>query len=158
MVIAGCINLVFLKKKERAFIHQAVDSFISTTGERPVGWLSRYLHTENTRRLLIEAGFLYHMDDYSDDVPRWQQVTMADNSQRSIVVVPYALDTNDMKFWLDPSYTPQLWLDYAIATFDQLYQEGLEQPKIMSLGLHLRIIGRPGRIGALDRFMNYVKK
>ena len=147
----------FSEEKERAFIRQAIDSFISTTGERPVGWLSRYLHTENTRRLLIEEGFLYHMDDYSDDVPRWQEETMLDGSQRSIVVVPYALDTNDMKFWLDPSYTPQLWLDYAIATFDQLYQEGLEQPKIMSLGLHLRIIGRPGRIGALDRFMNYVK-
>ena len=70
--------------------------------------------------------------------------------------MPYALDTNDMKFWLAPGYTPQQWLDYAVATFDQLHEEGSATPKIMSLGLHLRIIGRPGRIGALARFMQHV--
>ena len=73
-----------------------------------------------------------------------------------MVVVPYALDTNDMKFWLAPGYTPAQWLDYAVATFDTLYDEGAAQPKIMSLGLHLRIIGRPGRIGALGKFMQHV--
>jgi peptidoglycan/xylan/chitin deacetylase (PgdA/CDA1 family) len=70
--------------------------------------------------------------------------------------MPYALDTNDMKFWLAPGYTPQQWLDYAIATFEQLYEEGADAPRMMSLGLHLRIIGRPGRIWALDRFMAHV--
>jgi len=70
--------------------------------------------------------------------------------------MPYALDTNDMKFWLAPGYAPQQWLDYAVSTFDQLYDEGGQTPKIMSLGLHLRIIGRPGRIGALAKFMQHV--
>lgn len=95
------------------------------------------------------------MDDYSDDVPRWESVQTA-NGPKDMVIVPYALDTNDMKFWLDPGFTPAMWLDYAVATFDQLYSEGLHQPKMMSLGLHLRIIGRPGRIGALRKFMAHV--
>lgn len=146
----------FDENKEREFIRNAVASFERSSGQRPLGWLSRYLHTDNTRRLLVEEGFLYHMDDYSDDVPRYETVTLNDGSEKAIVVVPYALDNNDMKFWLAPGYTPQQWLDYNIATFDQLYQEGSQQAKIMSLGLHLRIIGRPGRIGALDRFMAYV--
>jgi peptidoglycan/xylan/chitin deacetylase (PgdA/CDA1 family) len=146
----------FDEDRERDFIRKAVASFQHTTGQRPLGWLSRYLHTDHTRRLLVEEGFLYHMDDYSDDIPRREWITLTDGSQRSIIIVPYALDTNDMKFWLAPGYTPQQWLDYNIATFDQLYQEGRQQAKIMSLGLHLRIIGRPGRIGALDRFMAYV--
>ncbi len=141
--------------RERDFIGKAADSIARTTGTRPYGWLSRYLHTANTRRLLLEHGFRYHMDDYSDDVPRWEVVETPEGP-RPIVVVPYALDTNDMKFWLSPSLTPEQWLDYAIATFDTLYEEGAHAPKMMSLGLHLRIIGRPGRIGALDRFMSYV--
>lgn len=142
--------------REREFIDKAVKSIEATTGTRPYGWLSRYLHTDRTRRLLAEAGFAYHMDDFSDDVPRWD-VVETEAGPKPIVIVPYALDTNDMKFWTAPSYTPQDWLDYAIATFDQLYEEGSDGPKMMSLGLHLRIIGRPGRIGALDKFIRYVK-
>lgn len=146
----------FSESEERDFINKALASFERSCGRRPRGWLSRYLHTAITRRLLVEAGFLYHMDDYADDVPRWEWVDFADGSKKAIVVVPYALDTNDMKFWLNPAYTPQMWLDYNIATFDQLYEEGAAQPKMMSTGLHLRIIGRPGRIGALAEFMRYV--
>lgn len=142
--------------REREFIAKAVTSIEASTGTRPYGWLSRYLHTERTRRLLAEAGFTYHMDDYSDDVPRWDLVE-TDRGQVPMVIVPYALDTNDMKFWLAPGYTPQQWLDYAVATFDQLYEEGAAAPKMMSLGLHLRIIGRPGRIGALARFVDHVQ-
>jgi allantoinase len=142
--------------RERDFIDKAVKSIEATTGTRPYGWLSRYLHTDRTRRLLAEAGFAYHMDDFSDDVPRWDIVETGAGPQ-PIVIVPYALDTNDMKFWTAPAYTPQDWLDYAIATFDQLYDEGAEGPKMMSLGLHLRIIGRPGRIGVLEKFIQYVK-
>ena len=142
--------------RERDFIDKAVKSIEATTGTRPYGWLSRYLHTDRTRRLLAEAGFAYHMDDFSDDVPRWD-VVETDAGPKPIVIVPYALDTNDMKFWTAPSYTPQDWLDYAIATFDQLYEEGADGPKMMSLGLHLRIIGRPGRIGVLEKFIQYVK-
>ena len=145
----------FKEDREREFIQKAVTSIASTTGERPYGWLSRYLHTDNTRRLLAEEGFFYLMDDLSDDVPRWTVVDTADGT-KPMVIVPYALDTNDMKFWTAPSYTPEHWLDYAIATFDQLYEEGGTAPRMMSLGLHLRIIGRPGRIGALERFIQHV--
>jgi allantoinase len=136
---------------EREFIHKGVDSIRLSCGTRPLGWLSRYLHTANTRRLLIDAGFEYHMDDYSADAPFWDTST-----GKPIVIVPYALDSNDMKFWTAPSLTPDQWLQYAIDTFDELYEEGLHAPRMMSLGLHLRIIGRPGRIGALRQFFEYV--
>jgi len=142
--------------REREFITRAVDSIATTTGTRPYGWLSRYLHTEHTRRLLAEAGFEYHMDDLSDDAPRWDMVQTSDGP-RPMVIMPYALDTNDMKFWLSPAFSPQQWLDYARATFDRLYAEGAEAPRMMSLGLHLRIIGRPGRIAALEAFIDHVR-
>jgi peptidoglycan/xylan/chitin deacetylase (PgdA/CDA1 family) len=144
------------EQREKEFIDKAVSSISKTTGTRPYGWLSRYLHTDRTRRLLAEAGFLYHMDDFSDDVPRWDLVETSTGT-KPIVIVPYALDTNDMKFWTAPGYTPDQWFDYAIATFDQLYAEGAKQPRMMSLGLHLRIIGRPGRIAALEKFVCYVE-
>ncbi len=139
--------------QERQFIKDAVQSIEKTTGTRPYGWLSRYLHTENTRRLLQEEGFLYHMDDYSADAPFWDGV---EGSDEPMVIVPYALDSNDMKMWVAPSYTPEAWLKYAKDTFDVLYEEGKEQPRMMSIGLHLRIIGRPGRIWALEEFLRYV--
>ena len=138
---------------ERDFIAKATRSIEATTGSRPRGWLSRYLHTDKTRRLLIEAGYDYHMDDYSGDVPFWDRDTVP---EQPIVVMPYQLDTNDMKMWTDPAMTPHSWLDYAKATFDQLYREGeAGAPKMMSLGLHLRIIGRPGRIWALEQFLRH---
>ena len=137
---------------EREFIQSAVRSIQQTVGERPYGWLSRYLLTENTRRLLAEEGFSYHMDDYSDDLPFWNT-----DSGKPIVIMPYALDSNDMKMWTDPAYTPDAWLKYAIDTFDWLVKEGESgAPKMMSLGVHLRIIGRPGRIGAFDAFLRHV--
>jgi allantoinase len=140
---------------ETEFIRRASETIERTVGTRPVGWLSRYLHTDNTRRLLIEQGFDYHMDDYSGDVPFWDRDTVPG---RPIVIMPYQLDTNDMKMWTDPSLTPDRWLDYAIRCFDQLYREGEEgNPKMMSLGLHLRIIGRPGRIWALEAFLRHVR-
>ena len=143
--------------RERDTIARAVESFRATTGEAPSGWLSRYLHTENTRRLLSEAGFLYHMDDYSDDVPFWEPVTLSDGTVRPLVCVPYAIDSNDMKMWVAPALTPQDWLDYACQTFDWMRAEAAEHgPRMMSLGLHLRIIGRPGRIWALNAFLDHV--
>ncbi len=140
---------------ERAFIRRAADSLQASTGQRPVGWLSRYLHTEHTRRLIQEEGFLYHMDDYSADTPFWGEVS---GSERPMVIVPYALDNNDMKMWIAPAFTPDMWLKYACDTFDGLWAEGQTavQPRLMSLGLHLRIIGRPGRIWALRRFFEHV--
>jgi peptidoglycan/xylan/chitin deacetylase (PgdA/CDA1 family) len=141
---------------ERDFIAKAVASIERTTGTRPFGWLSRYLHTENTRRLLIEAGFTYHMDDYSSDVPYWDRSTVPG---KPIAIVPYQLDTNDMKMWTDPAYSPSDWLTYAKGCFDQLLAEGRAgNPKMMSLGLHLRIIGRAGRIWALEAFFAHVRK
>ena len=138
---------------EREFIRKAVVSIQKTVGVRPMGWLSRYLHTDNTRRLLIEEGFSYHMDDYSGDVPFWDRTTVPG---KPIAIVPYQLDTNDMKMWIDPAMSPTQWLDYARQCFDQLYREGEAGfPKMMSLGLHLRIIGRPGRIWALEEFLKY---
>jgi allantoinase len=98
------------ESEERDFIRKAVASIERTTGTRPYGWLSRYFHTDNTRRLLIEEGFEYHMDDYSGDVPFVDAVTVAG---KPIAIVPYQLDTNDMKMWTDPAYTPANWLDYA---------------------------------------------
>ncbi len=140
--------------QEREFIRKAVASIQKTVGVRPYGWLSRYFHTDNTRRLLIEEGFAYHMDDYSGDVPFWDRETVPG---KPIVIVPYQLDSNDMKMWTDPAMTPAQWLDYAKHCFDQLYREGEEgNPKMMSLGLHLRIIGRPGRIWALEEFFRHV--
>ncbi len=135
---------------ERDFIRKAAESIERSTGTRPVGWLSRYLHTENTRRLLAECGFRYHMDDFSRDEPFWDRsVTPA------MVVLPYALDSNDMKIWSHPSLSPQAWLQYAKDTLDWLVTESATRPRMMSLGVHLRIIGRPGRIGAYENFLRY---
>ena len=139
------------ESEERAFIQASIESITTRCGSRPLGWLSRYLITENTRRLLAESGFIYHMDDYSDDQPFWD--TQGDHS---ILVLPYALDTNDMKLWASPSYMPADWLQYANDSFDCLYAEGAEHPRMMSLGVHLRIMGRPGRIHALEKYLNYV--
>ncbi len=143
--------------RERDFIRRAADSIERTTGTRPAGWLSRYLHTERTRRLLVEEGYVYHMDDLSDDVPRWEPVEMSDGSVRPLICVPYAIDTNDMKMWTAPSYGPEQWLSYAKRSFDWLLAEAEEKRQcMMSVGLHLRIIGRPGRIWALERFLEHV--
>jgi peptidoglycan/xylan/chitin deacetylase (PgdA/CDA1 family) len=143
------------EEQERLFIRQAADAIEQASGQRPIGWLSRYLGTDRTRRLLIEEGYRYHMDDFSADAPFWDLVEMSDGARRPLAIIPYALDTNDMKFWLDPSYTPQNWLDYAVATLDWLREEAASQPRMMSLGTHLRIIGRPGRIGAFKAFLDY---
>ena len=144
------------EEQERLFIRKAVTSIEQTCGVRPHGWLSRYMLTDNTRRLLVEEGFTYHMDDYSGDVPFWDRDTVPG---KPIVIVPYQLDNNDMKMWTDPAMTPEQWLGYAIHDFDQIYREGAEgNPKLMSLGLHLRIIGRPGRIWALEEFFKHVRK
>jgi allantoinase len=137
--------------KERAFIRKAVAAIEHTTRQRPVGWLSRYLTTDNTRRILAEEGFLYHMDDFSDERPFWDAP-----AGKPIIVMPYQIDTNDMKMWSDPAYTPRAWLDYVIDSFDMQYAEGGDMPGMLSVGLHLRIIGRPGRAAALEKFLQHI--
>lgn len=140
--------------EERDFIDKGTTSIAATCGRRPVGYLSRYLHTDLTRQILSEQGYLYHMDDYSDDFPYWDDLN---GKVDPIVVLPYAIDSNDMKFWLSPAFAPDMWLDYAKRTFDCLLTEShTDGARMMSLGLHLRIIGRPGRIGALTEFLDYV--
>ena len=139
---------------ERAFIRKSAESIEATSGQRPVGWLSRYLPSDNTRRLLAEEGFAYHMDDFSDERPFWDAP-----GGKPIVVLPYQLDTNDMKMWSAPGYTARDWLDYVIDSFDALYAEGGEAgglTGLLSIGLHLRIIGRPGRAHALDRLLDHL--
>jgi peptidoglycan/xylan/chitin deacetylase (PgdA/CDA1 family) len=136
---------------EREFIRKATLSIEKSVGRRPVGWLSRYLHTANTRRLLAEEGYRYHMDDFSRDEPFWDIAC-----RPPMIVLPYALDSNDMKLWTDPALSPDAWLKYARDSFDWLYAEGATRPRMMSLGVHLRIIGRPGRIGAYEQFLRNV--
>lgn len=144
------------EEQERKFIQDGTKSIKKTCGVRPVGYLSRYLHTDITRRLLLQDGYTYHMDDYSDDFPFWETVDMCDGSAKPLIILPYAIDCNDMKFWISPAYTPEMWLDYAKRTFDRLLLEARNDgARMMSLGLHLRIIGRPGRIGVLEEFLHY---
>ncbi len=143
--------------EERTFIRTAWRSMETTLGQRPVGWLSRFLHTENTQRLLLEQGFTYHMDDYSRDLPFWRAVDCGEGVRKPLLMLPYALDSNDMKLWSAPSLTPRDWAQYAIDSFDWLLDEAQTLgPRMMSLGLHLRIIGRPGRMGALRRVLDHV--
>ncbi len=143
------------EEAERAFIRKAVSLIEKSCGVRPHGWLSRYMLTDNTRRLLIEEGFTYHMDDFSGDIPFWDRETVPG---KPIAILPYQVDNNDMKMWTDPAYSADDWLTYAKRNFDQIYREGVEgNPKMMSLGLHLRIIGRAGRIWALEEFFKHVR-
>ena len=93
------------------------------------------------------------MDDFSDDKPFWDRA-----GEKPILILPYAIDSNDMKMWTAPSFMPADWLEYAVDTFDWLYREGEDEPRMMSLGVHLRIIGRPGRIGYLEQFLEYVSR
>ena len=144
--------------EEREFVAKGTRSILATTGRKPAGYLSRYLHTDNLRRTLVKENYLYHMDDYSDDFPYWDKVDMGDGTVKPLIILPYAVDSNDMKFWIAPAFSAQMWLDYAKRTFDELLAEaGQDGARMMSLGLHLRIIGRPGRIWALREFLDYVK-
>ena len=95
------------------------------------------------------------MDDYSDDKPFWDTQTKPGHP---ILILPYAIDTNDMKMWAAPAYTPRAWLEYLNDTLDVLYAEGQRAPRMMSLGLHLRITGRPGRMAVLNEFLSRVQE
>jgi peptidoglycan/xylan/chitin deacetylase (PgdA/CDA1 family) len=139
---------------EREHLRLAVESLARTTGRRPLGWYCRYGPSERTRQLLVEeGGFEYDSDSYADDLPYFVTV-----SGRSWCVVPYALDTNDMKFWGDPSFgVAGDFLAYLKDAFDCLYREGERRPKMMSVGLHCRIAGRPARAMAVERFIAYAR-
>lgn len=138
--------------EEREHIARAVQLLAQLTGERPLGWYCRYGASENTRRLLVEeGGFLYDSDAYNDELPYWVSVL-----GRHHLVVPYTMDANDSKFAAGGAFaTGEDFLAYLRGTFDQLYAEGATTPRIMSVGLHPRLSGRPARARALAQFLDY---
>ncbi len=137
---------------ERGHIQRAVRAIEQACGQRPVGWYTGRL-SGNTLRLVVEhGGFLYSSDSYADDLPYWVAV-----AGQPHLIVPYTLDVNDMKFAVPPGFTSgEAWFAYMRDAFDVLYAEGATAPKMMSIGLHCRLAGRPGRAAALARFMDHV--
>jgi allantoinase len=147
---------------ERAHLAQAVAILIEATGAAPLGWYTGR-DSPSTRRLVVEhGGFLYDSDSYADDLPYWTQVAV-DGGTRTVphLVVPYTLDCNDMRFATAQGFNSGTqFFDYARDAFDTLYREGdpagLNQPKMLSIGLHARLIGRPGRIASLERLLDHI--
>jgi len=140
-------------EEERAQMKRAIASIEKTIGTRPLGWYCRYAPSVNTRKLVVEeGGFLYDSDDYNDDLPYWVRV-----EGKPHLVIPYTLDANDMKFSVAPGFTSgDGFFNYLKDAFDVLYAEGATTPKMMSVGLHTRLAGRPGRAASLARFLDYV--
>jgi peptidoglycan/xylan/chitin deacetylase (PgdA/CDA1 family) len=143
------------EEEEREHIRRAVESFQKSTGNRPLGWYCRYGPSVRTRRLVVEeGGFLYDSDAYNDDVPYFVQV-----EGKRHLVVPYTPDVNDIRFWLPAGFaTGDDFFTYLRDSFDFLYARAARGPRMMSIGLHPRIIGRPGRINSLRRFIEYAKQ
>ena len=136
---------------EREAIRKAVESITRTTGERPVGWYTRYGPSLNTRELVVEeGGFQYDSNSYADDLPYYTQV-----HGKKWLVVPYSLEVNDTKFWRGGMVNPKDFYDTARNTLELLHSEGATNPKMMSVGLHCRITGRPARAVALKNFLEY---
>jgi peptidoglycan/xylan/chitin deacetylase (PgdA/CDA1 family) len=135
---------------ERKAIAQTVAAIRSASGVAPAGWHTRSASSANTRRLLVEhGGFLYDSDAYCDDLPFFVPV----GGHRHLVI-PYSFDTNDMNFFGRQRFvTGRDFADYVIEAYDRLWREGAHHPRMLSIGLHLRIIGRPGRIGGLDAIL-----
>ena len=141
------------EETERQHLQQAIDIHRKVTGERPTGW---YLGRcgPNTHRLVAEeGGFVYNADTYCDDLPYWDQSFATPQ-----LMVPYTLDANDMRFATPQGFNSgQQFYEYLKDTFDVLYAEGEQTPKMMSVGLHCRLAGRPGRTAALARFLDYIE-
>jgi allantoinase len=140
---------------ERATIARASAAIEAATGAAPLGWHTRSAPSVNTRRLLLEhGGFLYDSDAYSDDLPFFVAV-----GDRRHLVLPYSFDTNDMHFHQGSQRftTAAHFSEYVIDAFDQLWAEGADTPRMMSVGLHLRMIGRAGRIAGLERVLRHMK-
>ncbi len=136
---------------ERAHIAKAIEIIARLTGARPLGWYTGRTGP-NTRRLVVEAGgFLYDADAYNDDLPYWVTV-----EGKPHLIVPYTLDVNDMRFATPQGFNSgDQFFAYLKDSFDSLYAEGAQTPRMMSVGLHCRLAGRPGRIAALERFLDY---
>jgi putative urate catabolism protein len=137
---------------EREHMRRAIEWHTDIVGERPLGWYTGR-DSPNTRALLLEhEGFLYDSDSYADDLPYW-----VDAPSGSHLVIPYTLDCNDMRFASAQGFNSgEQFLNYLRDAFDVLYEEGRDQPKLLNIGLHCRLIGHPGRFLALQRFLDHV--
>ena len=142
------------ERVEREHMRLAVEMLTRVTGSRPLGWYTGRT-SPNTRKLVIEeGGFLYDSDAYNDDLPYYVEV-----AGKQHLVIPYTLDNNDMKFGLPQGFsTGDDFFTYLRDAFDALYAEGARAPKMMSVGLHMRLAGRPGRVTALARFLDHVQR
>ncbi len=146
---------------ERAHMQEALALVERLSGERPLGWYTGR-DSPNTRRLVVDDGrLLYDSDYYGDDLPLWMKVRRSDGTVVPHLVVPYTLDCNDMRFALPQGFShAEPFYHYLRDSFDTLYAEGdpagLDRPKMLSIGMHSRLLGRPGRITALQRFMDHV--
>jgi peptidoglycan/xylan/chitin deacetylase (PgdA/CDA1 family) len=139
--------------EEREHIARAVKSFQQTVGQSPAGWYCRYGPSVNTRRLLVEhGGFTYDSDYYGDELPFWQTV-----AGKPHLVIPYSLTNNDGKYAVTMSHADQ-WFGLVRDAFDVLYKEGATAPKMMSVGMHMRILGHPGRTAGLWRLLDYLQQ
>lgn len=138
---------------ERKHMRLAIDTIRDICGERPVGWYTGRV-SANTRKLVIEeGGFLYDSDSYSDDLPYWNR-----EGKDGLLIIPYTLDNNDMKFGTAQGFNSgDDFFTYVKDAFDVLYREGETSPKMMSIGLHMRLVGRPGRAAALARLLDYIQ-
>ena len=141
------------EKTEREHMHKAIAAITTATGERPRGWYTGR-SSPNTRALVVEeGGFLYDADDYSDELPFWDT-----RYGRPQLIIPYTLDANDMRFATAQGFNSGAqFLQYLKDSFDVLYAEGAESPKMMSVGLHCRLSGRAGRFAAHEQFLRYVR-
>ncbi len=129
-----------------------------TGGQWPVGWYTGR-DSPNTRKLVVDSGnYEYDSDYYGDDLPFWMKVEKSDGTTAPHLVVPYSLDCNDMRFVQAQGFnTGEHFLQYLKDSFDVLYSEGEDAPKMMSIGMHCRLLGKPGRFGALQKFLDYVQ-
>jgi putative urate catabolism protein len=143
----------FSPEDERAHLLEAIRIHTEATGERPLGWYTGRSSVNSLRLTLEEGGFVYSSDSYADDLPYW-----VNGSTGPHVIVPYSLDANDMRFTNPQGFANgDQFFAYLRDTFDQLYEEGKEAPKMMSVGLHCRLVGRPGRALALARFLDHIQ-
>ena len=142
------------KSVEKNHMQQAIKIIKDIFGSRPLGWYTGRC-SPNTRDLVFDdGGFLYDSDSYSDDLPYWEY-----RGKKKQLIVPYTLDNNDMRFATNQGFnTGDHFYSYLKDSFDALYEEGKTSPKMMSVGLHCRLIGRPGRIQSLKKFLDYVLK
>jgi putative urate catabolism protein len=138
--------------EERAHLQEAIRIHRDVTGDRPLGWYTGRNSVDTLKIVLDDGGFLYSSDSYSDDLPYWVNGTKGPH-----LIVPYTLDANDMRFVNAQGFSGgEEFFAYLRDAFDLLYQEGASAPKMMSVGLHCRLIGRPGRAAALIRFLDHV--